>query len=80
MLLGNFFKYDTVGNIYKLLGKCSLKYIDEHFISLIYAIILQNVHWNTFRENLKYDTVGNIYKLLGTCSFKCFDEHFINLT
>ena len=27
-------KYDTVGNIYKLLGKCSIKYFDEHFINL----------------------------------------------
>ena len=40
ILLGNILKYDTVGNIYNLLGKCSFKYVDEHFISLIYAIIL----------------------------------------
>ena len=31
ILLGNILKYDTVGNIYKLLGKCSFKYVDEHF-------------------------------------------------
>ena len=40
ILLGNILKYDTVGNIYKLLGKCSFKYVDEHFTTLIYAIIL----------------------------------------
>ena len=42
IILGNILKYDTVSNIYKLLGKCSFKY-DEHFISLIYDIILLNV-------------------------------------
>ena len=37
--LGKILKYNTVGNIFKLLGKCSFKYVDEHFIIFIYAII-----------------------------------------
>ena len=69
-------KYDTVGNIYKLLGKCSFKYFDEHFINFDYHHYLKC----SLKYILKYDTVGNIYKLLGKCSFKYFDEHFINLT
>ena len=37
ILLGNIFKYDTLGKIYKLLRKYSFKYFDEHFTNLTYA-------------------------------------------
>ena len=30
-------KYDTVGNIYKLLGKCSFKYFDEYLYYFNFA-------------------------------------------
>ena len=28
------FKHDTLGKMYKLLGKCSFNYFDEYFINL----------------------------------------------